>query len=170
MDVFLAANQVGPSGRVVGIDMTPEMLQRARANANSATGHYPQVDFHQAEIDHLPLPEDSVDVVLSNCVINLAPDKADVYREIFRVLRPGGRFAISDIVLRGQPGLVHKALKKVAPGSCVATALEQNTYLETIRAAGFEAVEIAAQRPAASKPLDSVARAQAVTLVGRKPG
>ena len=168
MDVFLAANQVGASGRVIGIDMTPEMLERARVNA--ARGHYPQVEFHRADIENLPLASGSVDAVLSNCVINLAPDKAAVFREIFRVLRPGGRFAIADIVLRGEPGLVHKAAEKVAPCSCIATALEQSAYIETIRAAGFEAVEIVAQRPATSPLLDKLVRAQAVTLVGRKPG
>lgn len=167
LDVFLAANQVGPSGRVIGVDMTPEMLERARANA--ARGHYPQVEFQRADIEHLPLAAGSVDAVLSNCVINLAPDKVAVYREIFRVLRSGGRFAIADIVLRGEPGLVHKAAEKVAPCSCIATALEQNAYLDTIRAAGFEAVEIVAQRPAVAQPLDRLIRAQAVTLVGRKP-
>ncbi len=167
MDVFLAANQVGSSGRVVGVDMTPEMLERAQANA--AHGHYPQVEFHQADIEDLPLASGSVDAVLSNCVINLAPDKAAVYREILRVLRPGGRFAIADIVLRGESGVIHKVAEKLAPCSCVATALEQSAYLDTIRAAGFETVEIVAQRPASSPLLDTLVRAQAVTVVGRKP-
>lgn len=167
VDVFLAANQVGISGRVIGIDITPEMLERAQANA--AHGPYPQVEFHQAEIEHLPLPSGSADVALSNCVINLAPDKAAVYREIFRILRPGGRFAIADIVLEGERTLTHKAVARMAPCSCLATALEQNVYLETIRAAGFEAVEIVAQRPAVSQPLYGLVRARAATLVGRKP-
>lgn len=167
MDVFLAANQVGPSGRVIGVDMTPEMLERARLNARR--GAYPQVEFQQGDIESLPLPSGLADVVLSNCVINLAPDKAAVYREVFRVLKPGGRFAIADIVLRGEPGRIHQAVKKVAPCSCIATALAQDAYLETISAAGFEAVELVAERPAVSQPLDKWVRAQAVTLVGRKP-
>jgi len=167
MDVFLAANRVGPAGRVVGIDMTPEMLARARANAR--TGSYPQVEFQQADIERLPVPAGSADAVLSNCVINLAPDKAAVYREIFRVLKPGGRFAIADIVLRGEPGRLRRALLDLAPCSCIATALAEDAYLETIRAAGFEGVEIVAERPAVSQPLDTLVRAQAVTLVGRKP-
>ena len=167
MDVFLAANQVGTSGRVLGIDMTPEMLERARANA--ARGDYPQVEFHQADIEHLPLPSNSAEVVLSNCVINLAPDKSAVYGEIFRVLKPGGRFAIADIVLDGEPGLIHKAVEKLDPCGCVATALSWDAYLGTIRAAGFEDVETVTERPAASQPLDKLVRAQAVTLVGRKP-
>ncbi len=167
MDVFLAANRVGPTGRVVGVDMTPEMLERARVNAR--TGRYPQVEFQQADIERLPVPPASADAVLSNCVINLAPDKAAVYREIFRVLKPGGRFAIADIVLRGEPGRLRRAVLELAPCGCVATALEQEAYLATIRAAGFEAVEIVAERPALSQPLDALVRAQAVTLVGRKP-
>lgn len=167
MDVFLAANRVGPTGRVVGVDMTPEMLARARANA--ARGTYSQVEFLQADIERLPLPQASADAVLSNCVINLAPDKAGVYREIFRVLKPGGRFAIADIVLRGEPGRIQRAITSLAPCSCIATALEQSAYLDTVRTAGFEGVEIVAERPAVSQPLDWLVRAQAVTLVGRKP-
>lgn len=168
MDVFLAANQVGRSGRVIGVDMTPEMLERARAHA--AGGDYPQVEFQQGDIERLPLPSGSAAVVLSNCVINLAPDKAAVYREIFRVLKPGGRFAVADIVLRGERGRLHRAVEKLAPCSCVATALEQEAYLQAIRGAGFEGVEIVAERPALVQPLDDLVRAQAVTLVGRKPG
>jgi SAM-dependent methyltransferase len=167
VDVFLAANRVGRAGRVIGVDMTPEMLERARANA--ARGDYPQVEFLAGDIERLPVAAATADAVLSNCVINLAPDKAAVYREIFRVLKPGGRFAIADIVLRGEPGRIRRALLDLAPCSCVATALEENAYLATIRAAGFEQVEIVAERPAVSQPLDSLVRAQAVTLVGRKP-
>ncbi len=180
MDTFLAANRVGKAGHVIGLDMTPEMLERARANL--AGGDYPQVEFRQADIEHLPFHPNSADVVLSNCVINLAPDKTAVYREIFRVLKPGGRFAVADIVLRGDVDLVHRAAEKLAPCSCVATALEQNAYLETIRGAGFESVEIVAERPALSQPQvaeaarklgfdpkDKRVSAEAVTLVGRKP-
>ncbi len=180
MDTFLAANRVGPSGRVVGVDMTPDMLERARANL--AGGDYPQVEFRQADIEHLPLHPNSADVVLSNCVINLASDKAAVYREIFRVLKPGGRFAIADIVLRGEADLVHQAAEKLAPCSCVVSALEENEYLAVIQAAGFNDVAIVAERPALSQPQvaeaarklgfdpeDKRVSAEAVTLVGRRP-
>lgn len=180
MDAFLAANQVGKSGRVIGFDMTPEMLERARTNA--AGGDYPQVQFQQADIEQLPLPDNSVDVVLSNCVINLTSDKAQVYREIFRVLRPGGRFAISDIVLRGQAELVYRAADKLPGCSCLKTALEESAYQETINRAGFENVGLVADRPAASQeqvvqmaralgfdPNEDRVSAHAVTLIGHKP-
>lgn len=167
MDVFLAANRVGKSGRVIGVDMTPPMLQRARVTA--AGGDYPQVEFLQADIESLPLASAVADVVLSNCVINLAPDKAAVYREIYRVLKPGGRFAIADIVLQGPPALIPQAVKGLPACGCIATALEENAYLDAIRAAGFEAVELLAQRPALAQPLNGLVRAHAVTLVGQKP-
>ncbi len=167
MDVFLAANQVGVRGQVIGVDMTPEMLQRARANA--ARGNYPQVEFLQSDIERLPLAAENADAVLSNCVINLTPDKAAVYREIYRVLKPGGRFAVADIVLRGEPGLIHKVLAECAPQSCIGTASEENQYLKTIRAVGFVEVKLVSERPAVAQPLESLVRAYAVTLVGRKP-
>jgi SAM-dependent methyltransferase len=167
MDVFLAANEVGKSGRVIGVDMTPLMLQRARITASR--GDYPQVEFLEADIESLPLASASADVVLSNCVINLAPDKAAVYREISRVLKPGGRFVIADIVLRGPEALIPQAVQGLPACGCVATALEENTYFEAIRAAGFESVEVVAERPATPQPIHELVRARAVTLVGRKP-
>jgi len=180
MDVFLAANQVGASGRVTGFDMTPEMLARARENA--ARGQYAQVEFRQSDIEQLPVSDNSADVALSNCVINLTPDKMRVYREIFRVLKPGGRMAIADIVLRGDVEALRRVADKLPGCSCVKTALEEKAYLEAVRGAGFEGVEVVAERSAASQTdIEKMARllgldperdqvsAHAVTLVGRKP-
>lgn len=167
MDVFLAANQVGLGGRVIGVDMTPEMLERARDNA--ARSGYAQVEFRQGEIEHLPVPAESADVVISNCVINLVPDKAAVFRDIHRVLRPGGRFAIADIVLQGSPTLVHRTLAKLAPCACIGGVLEENAYLNALRSVGFEGVEVVASRPMLAQPLEQVLRTRAITVVGRKP-
>lgn len=167
MDVFLAANDVGTSGRVIGVDMTAEMLERARTTPDR--DDYAQVEFVQADIESLPLATAAADVVLSNCVINLSPDKAAVYREIYRVLKPGGRFAVADIVLQGPRAFISQAVQGMPVCSCVATALEENAYFEAIRAAGFEVVELVAQRPALSQPRDNQVHGQALTLVGRKP-
>ena len=180
MDAFLAANQVGASGRVLGFDMTPEMLERARAS--QAAGGYPQVEFQEADIARLPLPGDAADAVISNCVINLAPDKQAVYREIFRALKPGGRLAIADIVVLGDAERLAKVLERLPSCNCVKTALEQEACLEAIRAAGFENVRIVAQRSAASQAaieeyagrlgLREAARelsVRAITVVGNKP-
>src|SRR6187431_2798853 len=125
LDVFLAAKKVGPSGRAIGIDMTPEMLARARANAErQGLGN---VEFHEATIDNLPLPDGSVDCVISNCVINLAPDKQAVFREIARVLKPGGRLAVSDIALKKElPAAVSSDL--LAYVGCVAGAILIDHY------------------------------------------
>lgn len=139
LDVFLSAQQVGPTGRAIGIDMTPEMIERARANA--AAGGYTNVEFHLATIDRLPLADASADCVISNCVLNLAPDKPAVFREIFRVLKPGGRLAISDIALKGElPEAIAKSL--AAYVGCIAGAIRIDEYRSGLREAGFEYVEI----------------------------
>jgi len=168
IDCFLAANRVGPSGRVHGFDLTPEMIARARQNA---AGKYANVSFEQAKIEHLPLAPGTADVAISNCVINLSPDKSKVFAEIFRVLRPGGRISISDIVLRGDADIVeifrrNPELKKWC--ACVLGALRQEQYLEVIRAAGFVDVKLVSERPAMSQPCSDVA-AVAITLTARKP-
>jgi ubiquinone/menaquinone biosynthesis C-methylase UbiE len=139
LDVFLAAQKVGPQGRAIGIDMTPAMLDRARANAKS--GGYANVDFHRATIDNLPLPSDSVDCVISNCVLNLAPDKPAVFREIFRVLKPGGRLAVSDIALKAElPEQIASSM--AAYVGCIAGAIRIEQYQAELRKAGFEHVEV----------------------------
>lgn len=139
LDVFLSSRQVGPNGRAIGIDMTPSMIERARANAEK--GGYGNVEFHLAQIDQLPLPDASVDCVISNCVINLAPDKPAVFREIARVLKPGGRLAVSDIALKGElPEPIASSL--AAYVGCIAGAIQVETYREELLKAGFEYVEI----------------------------
>lgn len=139
MDVFLAAQKVGPSGRAIGIDMTPSMIERARANA--LAGGYTNVEFHLATIDKLPLPDASANCVISNCVINLAPDKPAVFREIFRVLKPGGRLAVSDIALKKElPEALATSI--AAYVGCIAGAILIEDYREGLRQVGFEHVEI----------------------------
>jgi SAM-dependent methyltransferase len=139
LDVFLAAKMVGPEGRAIGIDMTPAMIERARANAKA--GGYANVEFYQSTIDQIPLPDSSVDCVISNCVLNLAPDKPAVFREIARVLKPGGRVAISDIALKQElPEAIAKSV--AAYVGCIAGAIQIDEYRAGLLAAGFEHVEI----------------------------
>jgi SAM-dependent methyltransferase len=139
LDVFLAAKKVGPTGKAIGIDMTPEMLERARSNAESQG--FANVEFYEATIDNLPLPDASVDCVISNCVINLAADKGAVLREIARVLKPGGRVAVSDIALKKPlpPEIGNDLLAYVG---CIAGAISINDYVAGLKAAGFAAVEV----------------------------
>ncbi len=139
LDVFLAARMVGPTGRAIGIDMTPAMLERARVNA--VAGGYTNVEFYESTIDRIPLPDASVDCVISNCVVNLAPDKPAVFREIARVLKPGGRVALSDIALKQElPEAISSSI--AAYVGCIAGAIRIDDYRKGLLAAGFEAVEI----------------------------
>lgn len=139
MDVFLAAQKVGPTGRAIGIDMTPEMISRARANATS--GGYTNVEFHHSTIDNIPLPDASADCVISNCVINLAPDKPAVFREIFRILKPGGRVAVSDIALKTDlPAEIARSV--AAYTGCIAGAIKIEDYRNELLKAGFQYVEV----------------------------
>jgi arsenite methyltransferase len=143
LDVFLAAAKVGPTGKAIGIDMTSEMLDLARKNALQGSNGRPiaNVEFHQATIDHLPLPEASVDCVISNCVINLAPDKPAVFREIARILKPGGRLAVSDIALKKLlPAEIGQDL--MAYVGCIAGAVLMEEYRKQLREAGFAAVQV----------------------------
>ena len=143
LDVFLAAARVGPAGKAIGIDMTPQMIELARRNAVKAGQGRPpaNVEFHLATIDRLPLPDASVDVIISNCVINLAPDKSAVFREAARVLKPGGRLAISDIALK-KPLPPELAANVAAYVGCIAGALLIEEYQRLLGEAGFDAVRI----------------------------
>ena len=143
LDVFLAAEKVGPEGRAIGIDMTPEMIDLAQRNAGKrqAAGAPSNVEFHLATIDALPLPESSVDCVISNCVINLAPDKPAVFREIARVLKPGGRLAVSDIALK-QPLPAELGDDIMAYVGCIAGAILIEDYRQGLIDAGFSNVEV----------------------------
>jgi arsenite methyltransferase len=139
LDVFLASKRVGPSGRAIGIDMTPAMVERAQANAEA--GGYNNVEFHLSTIDKLPLPDASADCIISNCVLNLALDKPAVFREIARVLKPGGRLAVSDIALKRElPEAIASSL--AAYVGCIAGAIRIDTYRDELLKAGFEFVEI----------------------------
>jgi arsenite methyltransferase len=139
LDVFLASKMVGPEGRAIGIDMTTAMIERSRENARQ--GGYTNVEFYQSTIDQIPIPDASVDCVISNCVVNLAPDKPAVFREIARVLRPGGRVAISDIALKHElPEAVAQSM--AAYVGCIAGAILIEDYRAGLLAAGFQHVEI----------------------------
>jgi arsenite methyltransferase len=139
LDVFLASKMVGPEGRAIGIDMTTAMIERSRENAQQ--GGYTNVEFYQSTIDQIPLPDASVDCVISNCVVNLAPDKPAVFREIARVLKPGGRVALSDIALKHElPEAIAQSM--AAYVGCIAGAILINDYRAGLLAAGFEHVEI----------------------------
>lgn len=138
-DAFLAARAVGPAGRVIGVDMTPEMVTKARANARK--GNYAQVEFRLGEIEALPVADASVDVIISNCVINLCPDKRPVYREAFRVLRAGGRLAVSDVVARQE--LADEVKRDLALHSgCLSGATEQSDLAAILKEAGFTDIVI----------------------------
>jgi ubiquinone/menaquinone biosynthesis C-methylase UbiE len=139
IDVLLSAQRVGPAGKAYGLDMTDEML--ALASENKRKAGVENVEFLKGEIEHIPLPDNSVDVVISNCVINLSADKDQVLREAFRVLKPGGRFAVSDVVTRGEmnPEIRKSVLLWVG---CIAGALEENEYRSKLAAAGFEQIDI----------------------------
>ncbi len=138
-DCFLAANQVGKKGRVIGVDMTPEMIEKARENARK--GNYGNVEFRLGEIDNLPAADNSVDVVISNCVINLAADKRRVFTGAFRVLKPGGRLMISDIVLLKElPDFIKNSIEAYI--GCLSGAIMRDEYIEAIKASGFQEVSI----------------------------
>ena len=139
-DCFLAAQRVGKKGRVIGVDMTPEMLEKARENARK--GNYNNVEFRLGEIENLPLADNTVDIIISNCVINLAPDKNKVFKEAFRVLKPGGRLMVSDIVLTKElPDFIRESVQAYI--GCIAGAALEGEYLGAIEGAGFQDVRVA---------------------------
>lgn len=152
IDVFLAANKVGKQGRVIGVDMTRAMIQRAKKIAEE--NGYTNVEFRLGEIENLPVKDESINVIISNCVINLSPDKLQTFKEAFRVLKPGGRLLVSDLVTDGGlPDDIKNSFD--AWSDCIAGALEKTMYLETIKKAGFRNVEIMNQTHYTEKGIDS---------------
>jgi cyclopropane-fatty-acyl-phospholipid synthase len=176
LDAFVARRIVGETGQVLGVDMTPEMIARARDNAEKLG--YDNVTFHQGDIEALPLDDATVDVVISNCVLNLVPDKQAAFAEMHRVLRPGGHFCVSDIVYEGE---LPEAVKRSAElyVGCVAGAMERSAYLDTLRAAGFANVRVVKEKvitipEEALRPEENVAlrasgsEAQSITVYGER--
>ena len=168
IDCFLAARQVGEQGRVIGVDMTTDML--AKANASKTQLGAENVEFRQGQIEALPVADNSVDIIMSNCVINLSPDKATVFREAFRVLKPGGRVAISDIVTEGEfsPALQAQADKWA---DCVTGAIDVDDYTGMMHAAGFTAVEVVdkVEADAIVGHQEGMPRIYSARITGRKP-
>lgn len=139
IDCFLAAEKVGPEGKIIGVDMTPEMLEKARENVNKS--NYKNVEFRLGEIENLPVADNTIDIVISNCVINLVPDKDRVFSEAFRVLKPGGRIMVSDIVLLKElPEIIQNNMSAYV--GCISGAIIKDNYLNAIKYAGFKDVKI----------------------------
>lgn len=144
MDCFLAAHKVGPKGRVIGVDMTPEMVAKARKIAEKEG--YKNVEFRLGEIENLPVADNSVDVIISNCVINLSPDKKRVFEEVYRVLKPGGRFMISDLVLlKPLPDFIKESVEAYI--GCLSGAVLKDDYINLIKQAGFNDIRIIKENP-----------------------
>ena len=150
-DCFLAANKVGPTGRVIGVDMTDDMLEKARANAEK-TG-LGNVEFRKGDIESLPVDDDSMDVVISNCVLNLVPDKDRAFREIYRVLKPGGRLAVSDMAWEAEPPAALRRDMEAMVG-CIGGALVVGDYVSRLRRAGFAGVEVEKHTEAVRKMIE----------------
>lgn len=149
-DAFLASSRVGNTGRVIGVDMTPEMINKARENARKSD--YKNVEFRFSEIEKLSVEDNSIDVIISNCVINLSPDKQSVFKEAFRVLRPGGRLMVSDLVLTKElPGIIKESVEAYV--GCLAGAIKKDEYLNLITMAGFQDVEVISE---SSYPVDAM--------------
>jgi len=170
-DCFLAAKRVGRTGRVIGVDMTPEMVTKARANARAVGA--PNVEFRLGEIEHLPVPDATVDAILSNCVINLSPDKAAVFREAIRVLKPGGRLAISDVVaMKPMPSELAESVEALT--GCIAGSASIEELRALLADAGFEAVQIQPRTESRAVIAQCMPGAEdyvvSATIEARKPG
>lgn len=181
-DAFVARAETGAGGKVIGVDFTPTMIKKARENAERLGYH--NVEFREGDIENLPVSDQTVDVVVSNCVLNLVPDKPQVFREIMRVLRPGGHFSISDVVLMGElPDALRNAAEMYA--GCVSGAIQKEDYLEIIRQAGFENLSVQKQKPILIPDeilreylseselkafLESKTGIQSITVYAEKPG
>ncbi len=168
LDCFLAAKQVGETGRVIGVDMTPEMIERARAAATRLGVR--NVEFREGYLENLPVEDASVDAVISNCVINLSPDKPQVFREVFRALKPGGRVAVSDIVTNGPlPEELQKNME--AWGACVAGALDVSEYIIGLTDAGFTEVKVQPKGDASDmiEAAELKGKIFSATITARKP-
>ncbi|MDD5217619.1 MAG: arsenite methyltransferase [Candidatus Omnitrophica bacterium] len=162
-DAFLAAQKVGKKGRVIGIDMTPEMIEKARGNAQK--GGYTNVEFKPGEIEKLPLADCVADVIISNCVINLSPDKKSVFREAFRVLKPGGRLMVSDLVLvRNLPDVIKESIEAYV--GCLAGAVMKDEYLALMTMAGFQDVRVVSQT---HYPIEAMANDITAQVVQNNP-
>ena len=158
-DCFLASRKVGKKGKVIGVDMTPEMLDKARENAEK--GGYTNVEFRLGEIENLPVADNSVDVVISNCVINLSPDKKRVFEETFRVLKPGGRFMVSDIVLLKElPAVIKNSVAGYV--GCISGAVLKEKYVQTIKQARFQNIRVLDETPFAVELMLNDVEAQAL--------
>ncbi len=163
-DCFLAAQKVGEKGRIIGVDMTPEMIDKARENAQKSK--YENVEFRLGEIEHLPAADNSVDVIISNCVINLAPDKYEVMKEAYRVLKPGGRIAISDLALRKElPKKIRDNMEAYV--SCVAGAIHIDEYKKAVADAGFKNIKFTINT--ASDSVDDESREKAEKALSLSP-
>jgi len=162
LDAFLAAQRVGPGGQVIGLDMTPEMVEKAKASARK--GGYANVDFRVAEIERLPVADDSVDVVISNCVVNHALDKPAVFQEVHRVLKPGGSLFLSDLVTTGRfpDGMREKVPEMWAPW--LAAAADRQAYLDAIQQGGFRTITVLAEGPFPMAEADAVLRGRVLSM------
>lgn len=162
-DAFLAAQRVGKAGRVIGVDMTAEMIEKATANAKK--GGYSNVEFRLGEIERLPVEDNSVDVVISNCVINLSPDKKSVFKEAFRVLKPGGRLMVSDLVLVKELSVIIKESVGAYVG-CLAGAIFKKDYLSYIKEAGFDKIKVVGEN---FYPVEAMANDATAKVVKNSP-